>query len=60
MTAAITPKMAILSAGKKNKFGHPHKETLDILSRARVPVMGTYEKGDVEVVTDGVSWWITK
>ncbi len=50
------PKVAVISAGKKNSYGHPHKEVLDMLKNAGVKIYGTYEAGDVVVETDGASW----
>lgn len=52
------PKVAIISAGRKNRFGHPHKETLKLLNDQRIKILGTYEKGEIEVVTDGREWGI--
>lgn len=50
------PKLAIISDGKNNKFGHPNKETLDLLDQSGVKVLRTDQSGDVEVITDGKSW----
>lgn len=50
------PGLAIISAGRNNRFGHPHQETLGLLGRFGVKTLGTYEKGEIEVVTDGRSW----
>jgi competence protein ComEC len=43
-----------------NSFGHPHKEILDLLKEYGVQTKRTDENGDVEVVSDGKSWWIKK
>lgn len=53
---AARPGLAIISAGRSNRFGHPHEEILELLERFGVKTLGTYEKGEVEVVTDGKSW----
>jgi competence protein ComEC len=33
---SITPKYSLISAGFDNKFGHPNKEVLDILSNSTI------------------------
>jgi competence protein ComEC len=50
------PKLAIISDGKDNKFGHPHKEILDLLKKYGVEVLRTDQVGEVDVTTDGKSW----
>lgn len=51
----VSPEYAIISAGKDNKFGHPHKETLDTLSKFNIQIKNTAESGTVTFVSDGVS-----
>ena len=48
-----SPTMAIISAGKENRYGHPHQEVLDRLKQFGVQTMGTYEQGGVIVESDG-------
>jgi competence protein ComEC len=54
-----TPEIAVISVGK-NSFGHPHKEILDLLKEYDIHSKRTDEDGDVEVISDGKSWWIKK
>jgi competence protein ComEC len=54
---AVSPSYAIISAGLHNKYGHPHAETLDKLKELQIPYLATYEKGNIEFDTDGVSLW---
>lgn len=44
---ATTPKTAVISAGKGNKYGHPHKETLEKLKAYNIQVFITYEAGSL-------------
>ncbi|MES3005087.1 MAG: MBL fold metallo-hydrolase [Patescibacteria group bacterium] len=50
---AITPEWAIISAGKDNSYGHPHKEVVDTLNRYKVETLGTYDLGRIVFESDG-------
>ncbi len=41
--------MAIISAGKNNRYGHPNKETLDVLKDNNVKILNTAERGDIVI-----------
>lgn len=56
----LRPEVAVISVGKDNKFGHPHKETLDLLESYGIKVLRTDQLGDVEVISDGKSFWSKK
>lgn len=49
----VAPNVAIISAGKNNSYGHPHKEVLENLSLLQIPYLGTYQKGTIICSTDG-------
>jgi competence protein ComEC len=51
------PRIAVISAGADNPYGHPHPSTLAALAEAGVPVARTDIDGDVEltVTRDGVT-----
>lgn len=53
----INPRLAIISVGN-NKYGHPHKDTIEILRNEDIKILRTDEEGDLEIVTDGVTWQI--
>ncbi len=55
---AVSPKVAIISAGKDNKYGHPHQEVLDRFAKHSVQVFGTYDSGRITIVSDGNSFTI--
>ena len=43
----ISPRLAILSSGRNNSYGHPHKEVLDRLEGAGIPYVRTSRLGDL-------------
>lgn len=51
---ALSPKYAIISVGYKNRFGHPHAETLQRLAQHNIRVFRTDERGAIIASTDGV------
>ncbi len=55
--AAVSPYYTLISAGIHNSYGHPHKETLATLAEYHSEVLGTYVRGTIEMVTDGVNVW---
>lgn len=49
---SLKPKMAIISAGINNKFGHPHKETINILNKYKVNYYSTQDYGTITFYLD--------
>ncbi|MCF0133527.1 MAG: MBL fold metallo-hydrolase [Blautia sp.] len=47
------PDYAVISVGNGNMYGHPHRETLDLLDDAEVKVYRTDQSGDIIVKSDG-------
>ena len=50
---AVHPKYAVISCGKYNDYGHPHKETMKKLKSLGIIVYRTDECGTVIAVSDG-------
>lgn len=50
---ATQPEYAVITCGKGNMYGHPHKETLELLDQANVKVYRTDKNGDIFVQSDG-------
>lgn len=53
LVADLKPVATAISAGAGNKFGHPHKETLDTLAKAGVPALVTFKEGRITFTSDG-------
>lgn len=53
---AVRPQHAIISAGRKNDYGHPHRRALKRLERIGAKIWRTDQRGDVTVTisTDGL------
>ena len=52
---AANPKLAIISCGEGNRYGHPHEETLERLEKADVLWFCTKDYGAITVTVDGKS-----
>jgi competence protein ComEC len=52
------PRLAVISAGRKNFFGHPSNDTLERFSEAGIPVLTTSEWGSLRIETDGIQWQV--
>jgi competence protein ComEC len=51
--AATGPRVAIVSAGFRNRFGHPHADVLERYRRLGCRVLRTDQDGAITVSTDG-------
>ncbi|KKS77235.1 MAG: Competence protein ComEC [Candidatus Woesebacteria bacterium GW2011_GWB1_43_14] len=58
MLEATTPEVAVVSAGRNNRYGHPHQEVLGMLDDIGVNILRTDLVGSVEVVTNGSTFWV--
>lgn len=50
----IKPKVAIISAGLNNRYGHPHQDVLENLKSLNILYQATYEKGNIIFETNGI------
>src|SRR3989344_3248280 len=53
---AVSPEIAVISAGRNNSYGHPHQEVLDNL--AGVNIFRTDLSGDIKIISDGINYAI--
>lgn len=51
--SAVSPRYAVISVGKDNEYGHPHKEILARLASEQIEVYRTDRDGTVVFVSDG-------
>jgi competence protein ComEC len=49
----LDPKIAAISVGAKNKYGHPNPFTLNLLSQFKIKTLRTDQVGDIEIISDG-------
>lgn len=48
-----TPDYAVISSGKDNSYGHPHKEVIERLNERNINIYNTAEKGTIIAELDG-------
>lgn len=46
----VRPELAIISAGRNNRYGHPHQEVLTTFETFNVPILITAENGSITVI----------
>jgi competence protein ComEC len=56
--AAVTPRLALISVGERNPFGHPNPAALARLAAAGATVYRTDYEGAIEVTSDGAHLWV--
>lgn len=58
--AVVNPKLAVISVGADNNYGHPGEETIERLSHeiGLENIYRTDENGTVEFITDGERLWV--
>lgn len=49
----VNPKIAVISCGEGNDYGHPHKEVLQRLNKRNVEIYRTDADGTVVITSDG-------
>jgi competence protein ComEC len=52
----LDPKIAAISVGKNNKYGHPTPFILDLLKSLNIKTLRTDQVGDIEIISDGEKW----
>jgi len=52
------PKLAVISVGAGNPFGHPTERTLADLREHGVPTLRTDVQGEIDIDADGSHWGV--
>ena len=52
----VSPRLALISAGRGNRFGLPSPDTLALLQRQGTRFLRTDLDGTIELVSDGSVW----
>lgn len=55
---AVSPEIAVISLGKDNSYGHPHREVKNLLKKLGIDTYRTDELGDIIISSDGESVWV--
>ena len=50
---AVRPELGIIFCGERNRYGHPHEDTLDRLEEHGIRIYSTHVHGTISLVTDG-------
>ena len=50
---AVSPEYGIISCGVDNKYGHPHKETLEKIKNHNIETYRTDTQGQIQLTSDG-------
>jgi competence protein ComEC len=58
LLSAAAPKLAVISVGAGNRFGHPAPELLECLEDAGIGILRTDLLGTIEATTDGERLWV--
>ena len=48
-----SPSVVLISAGVKNRYGHPHQETLERLNKKNRTIYNTQHQGAIHIKTNG-------
>lgn len=51
--SSVSPELAVISSGINNRYGHPHKETLDTMQKLKIPTYNTCNNGRIIFESDG-------
>ena len=44
----LAPSMSVVSVGKNNRYGHPSKEFLEVMTELNIPLLSTLTDGTIQ------------
>ena len=50
---AVSPEYGVISCGVDNKYGHPHRETLQTIDTQGIKAYRTDKQGQITITSDG-------
>lgn len=56
--AEVDPEFAVISAGKDNRYGHPHVEVTDLLFNEGIEILETAKAGSITITSDGQALFV--
>ncbi len=57
---AVKPELSVISYAKKNRYGHPHASTIEMLKAYGKPYIATANEGDVVIDIKDSGWSLEK
>lgn len=54
----VRPNYVLISAGRENRFGHPHQEVMDRFTAMNARIFRTDEQGTIHMSTNGQKVWV--
>ena len=54
---AVAPRIAVISCGTYNEYGHPHDSVIDSLTAHTSHILRTDQHGSIRIYTDGERLW---
>jgi len=55
--SVVSPNIGIVSAGKDNTFGHPHRSVLELAEKFGITVLQTDMLGTINIYSNGINIW---
>lgn len=55
---AVNARYAVVSAGRRSRFGHPHPDVVDAWLAAGAEILSTQDRGTITFRTDGREVWV--
>ena len=58
--AAVRPRLAVISSGEGNSYGHPSPQLVERLQTTGVPILRTDTNGAIHILTDGTNLEVSR